>query len=388
MKKIIIALCAVALSACAPLSEILSLASYEVDTQHLQYDPSPLTEAGDKTTVVFIAGQKGTEIFDLLAPYEVFARSGSYRLIVVAPQKAAIPLWKGVGLVPHTTFDELDSLPDFKADVIVVPNIIDEDNARIQRWLRKNVEQADYVLSVCEGMRVIAHADVFQQAVVTTFSTTVNELENKHDQYQWIKNRRYIKSGRLISTAGVSAAVEGALALVAEMRGTAHAETIRQDIGYRFALGDASYNPQAHGLTDLWRLFKKVTLGENLNLVFLLRPSVSEMKMASVMDTYARTLPASLVSVTENNQPIISKHGLKFVPKTTVDQLRADQLHILGGTGQASPTAIGQQTTEVFHYEDYDSYALPQLLAALSEQYSQEFIEVLARLLDYPADRL
>lgn len=250
--------------------------------------------------------------------------------------------------MPHATFDELDRKPGFKADVIVVPNIIDAENAKIRTWLRAHVDQADYVLSVCEGIRVIGNAEVFKNSVVTTFSLTVDALEDKYEGYQWVRDRRYVKSGRLISTAGVSAAVEGALALVAEMYGNAHAEVIRQDIGYRFSLDDASYAPQSHGVKDVWRILKKVTFSDNLDLGFLLRPGVSEMKLAAVMDAHTRTFPASLASVTENNEPIMSRHGLKFVPKVALNALKVGQLHILGGTGVVLPDAIQQRTIDVY----------------------------------------
>lgn len=389
MKKLVATLYVILLSACAPLSEITSIGNYQVSEQDLQYESFPQMELDYKTNVVFVTSQKGTEIFDLLAPYEIFSRSGNYRLIIAAPEKAAVPLWKGVGIVPHATFDELDNITDFNADVIVIPNIIDDDNARVLQWVKENVDQADYVLSVCEGARVIGNSGVFKRSVVTSFSATVDELKKKYEDYQWIKDRRYVKSGRLISTAGVSASVEGALALVAQMHGDAHADIIRQDIGYRFPLDDASYTPQSHGFNDLWRIFKKITFNDNQHLGFLLRPGVSEMKLAAVIDTYARTLPASLVSVTENNKPIISRHGLKFVPKITLDELKVDQLHILGGAkGQILPDSIKQKTNEIYRYEAYDSYALAQVLAELKKQYNSEFVEVVAKLLNYPADRL
>lgn len=387
-KGLLVTLWVLLVSACAPLAEFTSIGSYQVNEQELDYPLSPQDAEEGKTNVVFIASSQGTEIFDLLAPYEILARSGNYRLIVAAPEKMAIPLWKGIGIVPHATFDELDQTPGFSADVIVVPNIIDEDNERIRKWLMTNAEHANYVLAVCEGMRVIGNAELFKGAKVTTFSATIDELQNTYDGYQWVRDRRYVKSGRLITTAGVSAAVEGALALVAELEEEAEAERLRQAIGYEFMLEDTHYTPQAHDYKDVWRILKKITLGNNMDLGFLLRPGVSEMKLAAVMDTYTRTFPASLASVTDNNQPIISRHGLKLVPSAELNEFNPDQLHILGGIGDPLPEAIEQQNFKVYSYEKYDSYAMPELLSSLGRQYDKEFVEVLAKLLDYPIERL
>lgn len=387
-KTICLVLFVLTLFACASIKEITSIGSYHVSTDHLEYFLSPLDKLNDKTTVVFVVSEGGTEIFDLLAPYEIFAQSGKYRLIVAAPEKAVVPLWKGIGIVPHATFDELDSKPGFRADVIVLPNIMDEENERVREWIQANVDQSDYVLSICEGIRLIGNAEVFKDSVVTTHAESIGTIKDKYDGYQWVNDKRYVKSGRLISTAGVSAAVEGTLALLAEMHGQAHAEVVRQKIGYPFAIYDARSSPQPINFDDIGSALKKVMFSDNLELGFLIRQGVSEMKLAAVLDTYARTLPASMVSVTENDEPIISQHGLKFVPKGTLHKLHADELHVLGGSGQALPKGIDQKNLNVYYYEGHDNYALAELLSSMDSKYNKGFVDLVAKWLDYPIERL
>lgn len=69
MKRLLVTLFAVLVSACAPLTEFGSVARYQVNAEDLNYKPSPLEVLDDRANVVFITSQEGTETFDLLAPY-------------------------------------------------------------------------------------------------------------------------------------------------------------------------------------------------------------------------------------------------------------------------------------------------------------------------------
>ncbi|MCL4864019.1 MAG: hypothetical protein KJZ93_31715 [Caldilineaceae bacterium] len=83
--------------------------------------PAPLHDPS-KPTVAIVASNNGTEITDLLAPYEVFAASEGFNVYVAASKREYTPfLWGGVDIMPHYSFAELDQLLGGNPDVIVVP---------------------------------------------------------------------------------------------------------------------------------------------------------------------------------------------------------------------------------------------------------------------------
>ena len=114
MKNLVVFLMLFSIS-CSPIKEFHRIAVYdrEDSLKHQKpiYDP-------DKQTVFIVASNNGTEIFDLMAPYEIFAATKKLNVFVVAPEIKPLLLWKGLFLLPHYSLQEITKA-SIRPDLIV-----------------------------------------------------------------------------------------------------------------------------------------------------------------------------------------------------------------------------------------------------------------------------
>ncbi len=75
-----------------------------------------------KKTVIIVAENDGTEMFDLMAPFYLFNATEQANVLVVSEKKAPILLVNSLFILPHYSFSEIDSL-HIIPDVIVIPNL-------------------------------------------------------------------------------------------------------------------------------------------------------------------------------------------------------------------------------------------------------------------------
>lgn len=73
---------------------------------------------------------------------------------------------------------------------------------------------------------------IFLFAQVTTFHRSIENLQKAVPSARVLKNTRYVDNGRVITTAGISAGIDGALHLVAKLRGKEAAMKVAQHMEY------------------------------------------------------------------------------------------------------------------------------------------------------------
>lgn len=83
---------------------------------------SPPEQDDTKPTAVVLMSNQGSEVTDVLAPYEVLSESGAFNVYAVAPEREAVPLKGGLDVLPQLSLRELDRhLEGANPEVIVVP---------------------------------------------------------------------------------------------------------------------------------------------------------------------------------------------------------------------------------------------------------------------------
>jgi putative intracellular protease/amidase len=124
--------------------------------------PAPPTHDPDKPTAVVLLGSRGSEVTDVLAPYEVLSESDAFNVYAVAPKRKAVTLSGGLDVLPQLSLAELDKrLGGEDPDVVVVPAMWDVGSAGhrpVAKWLRDHAEGTGTVISVCDGAEVLADA--------------------------------------------------------------------------------------------------------------------------------------------------------------------------------------------------------------------------------------
>lgn len=181
----------------------------------------------DDIRIAFLLFPHLTQL-DLTGPAQVLSRVPGARVEYVAATLDPVPSDCGLSLVPTTTISEAQT-----ADVLVLPGgdgafdaMLDPD---VVAFVRRQAEHATWITSVCTGAFVLGAAGLLAGRRATTHWASKPMLEAFGAQPV---DARIARDGAVVSAAGVSAGIDMALWLAAELAGQAAAEAIQLQIEY------------------------------------------------------------------------------------------------------------------------------------------------------------
>ncbi|MCS6555163.1 DJ-1/PfpI family protein [Curtobacterium flaccumfaciens] len=181
----------------------------------------------DDIRIAFLLFPHLTQL-DLTGPAQVLSRVPGARVEYVAATLDPVPSDCGLALVPTVTIG--DAGP---ADVLVVPGgdgafdaMLDPD---VVAFVRRQAEHATWITSVCTGAFVLGAAGLLAGRRATTHWASKPMLEAFGAQPV---DARLARDGAVVSAAGVSAGIDMALWLAAELAGRPAAEAIQLQIEY------------------------------------------------------------------------------------------------------------------------------------------------------------
>ncbi|WP_220096038.1 DJ-1/PfpI family protein [Daejeonella oryzae] len=174
----------------------------------------------DIKTIAFYL-QDGVEVLDFAGPMEVFSYAG-YKIFTVSKTKDFI-LSQGI----------LKILPDYDisdspgADMVVFfggnsDAFLDKE---LIRWVN-SMKNVKYHFSVCTGAFMLAESGVLDGLKATTFHSSLNSLEERFPKIEVLRDVRFVDNGKVITTAGISAGIDGALHMVAKFQGLSQARRV------------------------------------------------------------------------------------------------------------------------------------------------------------------
>ena len=159
--------------------------------------------------------QDGVEVLDFAGPMEVFAYAG-YTVFTVSASQEPI---KSQGILTVTPDYSIENAP--KADILAFfggNSNAASQNKDVITWVKAQ-EDIQYHFSVCTGAFVLAEAGILDGKTATTFHNALENLENNYPKIDVRKDARFVDNGNVITTAGISAGIDGALHLVAKLQG-------------------------------------------------------------------------------------------------------------------------------------------------------------------------
>lgn len=165
---------------------------------------------------------------DMTGPYEVFIKFPDARVHLIWKSRDPITAGGGMQILPTTTFAECPSL-----DIVCVPggagmNPLLNDGETLD-FLRKQAKSAKYVTSVCTGSLVLGAAGLLQGKRATTHWMS-------HDMLRAFGaipvQERVVRDGNVVTGGGVTAGIDFALTLAAEVAGPEAARKIQLGIEY------------------------------------------------------------------------------------------------------------------------------------------------------------
>jgi transcriptional regulator GlxA family with amidase domain len=197
--------------------------------------------AAAKTRNVAIVLYDGVELLDFAGPAEVFTDASrnaaddgtpAFKVYTVSANGGTV---KSQGFLNVNADYSITSAP--KPDLLVIPggnsaNLY--DNEAMRKWLRDSATASEITLTVCTGAFPLAKEGLFDGLEITTFYNATDALQKAAPNTKVTPGRRFVDNGKYITTAGVSAGIDGALHVVARLLGRRVADLAAQNMEYRW----------------------------------------------------------------------------------------------------------------------------------------------------------
>jgi transcriptional regulator GlxA family with amidase domain len=179
---------------------------------------------------------EGVQIIDYTGPWEVFghAMAGehqqAFEIYTVAPKAGTITTAMGMSVNPKYSFANAP-----RADVLVLPGGDVEpfmDDAAVKKWVQESAKNAEIVLSVCNGAFFLGRAGLLDGLEATTFAGLIDELQKAAPKARVVRDRRFVDNGKIITSAGLSSGIDGALHVIERLLGKGTAQVAATALEY------------------------------------------------------------------------------------------------------------------------------------------------------------
>jgi transcriptional regulator GlxA family with amidase domain len=217
----------------------------------VEWDPAPPFGRIDWTTVdaaspvaphhgeepspkqVALGIYEGLTVLDLVGPLEVMTALSRVRPeftpVVVAEKAIPVRSDSGLTFLPNASFEDVPA-----PDVLIVPGggvptLRAMSNPALRQYIRNAASTADYTTSVCTGALLLASVGLLAGREATTHWAYRRYLPAFGARYI---QKRWVAHDGIINSAGVSAGVDMALFLVAQLTSEATARQVQLALNY------------------------------------------------------------------------------------------------------------------------------------------------------------
>jgi len=173
---------------------------------------------------------------DVIGPLEAFAmantvlgesaRPAGYAIRVVTnAADLSLPTSSGVRLLAHGHYREVRG----KTDTLLIAGgrgAREADDPALRAWLQRTAPRVRRLCSVCTGAFVLASAGLLDGKRATSHWMRVESLQRRFPAVHWDPNPIWVQDGAIYTSAGVSAGMDLALALIEEDFGSGLALTV------------------------------------------------------------------------------------------------------------------------------------------------------------------
>jgi transcriptional regulator GlxA family with amidase domain len=171
----------------------------------------------------------GVEVLDFTGPFEVFTTAArvsarlspgaepTFHVFLVAEDRGMVKARGGLHVQPDYTIQQHPEI-----EVLIVPGGVHEpelDKPQVIKWIAIISKTTGLTASVCTGAFLLAGADLLQDRPCTTHWEDITDLRAKFPNLDVREGVPWVESGKVITSAGISAGIEMALHLVTRLAG-------------------------------------------------------------------------------------------------------------------------------------------------------------------------
>ncbi|WP_064120135.1 GlxA family transcriptional regulator [Pseudomonas fluorescens] len=172
-------------------------------------------------------------LLDMAGPLEVFSVANRYlkpdahyQLITLGTADGPLRASNGVLVHADRTIGDADS---DRYDLLLVPGgpgAYNQQFPALFAWLKRAVQRVDYYGSICTGAFVLGHAGLLDGYRVTTHWNYTERLIKGFPKAHVANDQIYVEDRNLITSGGVTAGIDMALAIIARD----HGKKLAQDV--------------------------------------------------------------------------------------------------------------------------------------------------------------
>ena len=350
----------------------------------------------DLPTAVVVMASDGANVADALPPFEVLSVSEKFNVYTAAPERRPVPLMGGLDVVPDFSFDELTQRFPDGVDVVIAPDVpaaAGPGTASVRDWLTLQYRSGATVLGVCTGTELLAGAGLLDGRPATSHWLGLYGLTRDYPNVKWERDSRYVDDGNIITTAGVLSGIDGALRILEREAGESVAQRAAVAVGWNsYRPGSAAPVPGSRISPADTVALLNVAYREPSQLGVVLTEGVGEIELASVLRPYTElSYVGRPHTITLDGSPVRSRHGLTFVPRSTIGPVadRLDRLIVPGADAarQADPavaSAAEDAGLDITYMHREGMFPFDPVLQDIAETTDVATAIWVAKTLEYP----
>ena len=181
------------------------------------------------TTAVAIYLFTDAEVLDFAGPYEVFTTASRvfkrsnphepepFHVFTVAREAGNVRARAGLVVTPDYTFATCPPI-----DLLLIPGgVVTAELATpaVTAWISRAATEAQVTASVCTGSFLLAQAGLLEAKPATTHWEDIADLRAMFPRLAVLEERRWVDTGPVVTSAGISAGIDMSLHLVDRLAG-------------------------------------------------------------------------------------------------------------------------------------------------------------------------
>lgn len=258
------------------------------------------------------------EELDFAGPYEVFGMAARFgadcRLLLIAEERKEIRCRYGLRVLPDAALHDTPPL-----GILIVPGGLGarthaRANPKILNFVR---QQGGMVASVCTGALILASAGILDGLTATTHHRSL-DLLRQHPNIAVRDQARFIIHDRVATSAGVSAGIDLALALVARDWGQPLADEVAGNL--EWPLQTRSYS------------IRRATPADSEAILSCLRAAFAPYQSRYTPDAYQDTVltPKSLQERMQTMSVFVAESGGEIIGTIACNKVKGEEGHLRG----------------------------------------------------------
>ncbi|MFI6638287.1 GlxA family transcriptional regulator [Streptomyces sp. NPDC050504] len=177
----------------------------------------------------------GVQSLDVTGPVEVFAGAdhcagGAYDIRTASLDGGPVRTGSGLTVVPDTSLAA--AAGEGAPHTLIVPGgpYTRDPHRELIDWLRVHAPRAERLVSVCTGALLLAEAGLLDGHRVTSHWVVCEQLARSYPEVEVDPDPIFVRDGHIATSAGVTAGIDLALALVEEDLGREVALTVARHL--------------------------------------------------------------------------------------------------------------------------------------------------------------